>query len=72
MPLCFQVAEVSTWLSGPGGSKLADHLVSDHTTLEASEASQDKRGGGMAAAQARLMNMTHDELILKVTECPPN
>ena len=57
---------MSAWLQGPGRSKLAEHLATDHTTLEASEASQDKRGGGLAAAHARMLNMTHDELILKV------
>ncbi|KAF5831466.1 hypothetical protein DUNSADRAFT_13106 [Dunaliella salina] len=59
------VAEVSAWLLS-SGSSLTDHLAADHTKLEAIEASQDKRGGGLAAMQARYLNMTHDELILKV------
>lgn len=64
--LTTQVTEVSAWLEGQGGAKLADYLAADHTTLEANEASQDKKGGGMMAAAARMMNMTHDEIILKV------
>ncbi len=60
-----QAAAVRGWLPAHGAS-LADLLATDHTTLEATDASQDKRGGGMAALQARLLNMTHDELLLKV------
>jgi hypothetical protein len=40
--------------------------VSDHSTLEQAEASSDKRGAGLMALAARMLNMTHEELILKV------
>jgi hypothetical protein len=44
---------------------LATLMASDHAKLEAQEGGRDARGG-LAAVQARLMNMTSEEMLLKV------
>lgn len=40
------------------------HLASDHAALDESEAASDKRGA--SSLMARYLNMTHEELMLKV------
>ena len=54
-------------VAAPGfGATLLNHLAQSHSVLDEQEGSKDKRGGGLLAMQARLLNMTFEEMISKV------
>ncbi len=58
---------MSAWLAQPGtGAALYSLMSADHATLESAEAGQDARGGALAALQAKLLNMNHEDFLLKV------
>ncbi|KAL6746697.1 hypothetical protein V8C86DRAFT_1463456 [Haematococcus lacustris] len=63
------VSLLSSWLLVPShGAALARHLAADHGSLEAADAASDKRGAGLMALHSRLLNMTHEELFIKVVQ----